>query len=206
MDTIRSVDLAKIGGGIMSQGRRPYNPALSGPQVHDRRAREINRGSTGHIVEVEVDDPYETGARISAVRSVRDDPLADQRARGHIDEAQFLAGRQFQKDFEIAERGPKAIALSEAVDSSPSQETLTDAQLKAGKALSRCYGALGKDGSTLAHEMLIRSMTLRQIAISRGMPGREWERYLGRRIHEVLNCLAVTYGFASEETKSSRNY
>jgi hypothetical protein len=186
-------------------GRQPYDPSRQGPQVHDRRAREINRGSASHIVEVEIDDPFEPGARISAVRSVRDDPLADQLARGHIDEAQFLAGRQFQKDFETAERGPRAIALSEAVDSSPLQETLTDAQLKAGKSLSRCYGALGKDGSILAHDMLIRSMTLRQIAISRGMPGREWERYLGRRIHEVLDCLAIVYGFASDKTKSSGN-
>ena len=190
----------------MSQGRKPYDPHLNGPQVHDRRAREINRGSAAHIVEVEIEDPFEAGARISAVRSVRDDPLADQLARGHIDQAQYLAGRQFQQDFETAGRGPRAVALSEAVDGSPQQETLTDAQLRAGKALSRCYGALGKDGSVLAHDMLIGAMTLRQIAISRGMPGREWERYLGRRIHEVLNCLAFTYGFASEETKSSRNY
>jgi hypothetical protein len=187
--------------------RKPYDPGLQGPQVHDRRARDINRGSTGHIVEVEVDDPYEPGGgRISAIRSVRDDPLADHLARGHIDEAQFLAGRQFQKDFEIAERGPRAVALSEAVDGGLPVETLTDAQLKATKALSRCYGTLGRDGSALAHDMLIRAMTLRQISIARGMPGREWERYLGRRIHEVLNCLAVTYGFASETTKSSRNY
>jgi transcription antitermination factor NusG len=43
----------------MSQGRSPYDPASQGPQVHDRRAREISRGSAGHIVEVEVEDPYE---------------------------------------------------------------------------------------------------------------------------------------------------
>ena len=183
--------------------RKPYDPALTGPQVHDRRARDVNRGSAAYIVDVEIDDPYELGAKISAVRSVRDDPLADQRARGHIDEAQFLAGRQFQHDFEIAERGPRAIVLSQAVDGGLPVESLTDAQLKATKALSRCYGALGRDGAALAHDMLIRAMTLRQISIARGMPGREWERYLGRRIGEVLNCLAVSYGFASE---FGRNY
>lgn len=185
--------------------RKPYDPALSGPQVHDRRARDVSRGLAAYIVEAEVDDPYEPGAKIATVRSVRDDPLADQRARGYIDEAQFLAGRQFQKDFETAGRGPKALQLGEAVDGNPPQEFLTDSQLKATKALSRCYGALGRDGSILAHDMLIRAMTLRQISIARGMPGREWERYLGRRIGEVLNCLAVNYGFASETTKSSRN-
>ena len=71
----------------------PYNPATEGPQVHDRRAKTVSRGSINHIVETEVDDPYESGARISAVRSVRDDPLADHLARGHIDEAQYQAGR-----------------------------------------------------------------------------------------------------------------
>lgn len=50
--------------------RKPYNPASSGPQVqvHDRRAREINRGSVAQLVEVEVDDPYEPGAKIATVR------------------------------------------------------------------------------------------------------------------------------------------
>ncbi len=187
--------------------RKPYNPGRDGPQaqIHDRRAKDINRGTVSHVVETEIDDPYEAGAKISAIRSTRDDPLADQLARGHIDEAQFLAGRQFQKDFGIAERGPRAIQLSEAVDGGLPAESITDAQLKATKALSRAYGVLGKDGAALAHDMLIRSMTLRQISIARGMPGREWERYLSRRIGEVLNCLAVTYGFASETTKSSRN-
>src|SRR5580765_7263841 len=89
--------------------RKPYNPATSGPQVHDRRARELNRGSKGHVVEVEVDDPYEAGGKIATLRSVRDDPLADHYARGHIDAAQFAAGREFQRCFEIAERGPRAM-------------------------------------------------------------------------------------------------
>ena len=85
-------------------------------------------------------------------------------------------------------------------------ETLTDAQLKASKALSRCYGALGRDGSTLAHDMLIR---VNDAAADRRLRG-ECRDGNGRDIwvgglHEVLNCLAVTYGFASEETKYGRN-
>jgi len=134
------------------RGRNPYNPAVSGPQVHDRRAREVSRGTRGHIVEVEVDDPYEAGAKISAVRSVRDDPLADHLARGHIDQAQFEAGRAFQKAFAVAERGPRAIGWTEAVDGGLPAESLTDERLKAGKWLARCYGELGKDGSILMHE------------------------------------------------------
>src|SRR5580765_2612041 len=145
----------------MSQSRKPYEPHLQGPQVHDRRARQTNRGQTGHIIEVEVDDPYEAGARISAVRSTRDDPLADHLSRGHIDQAQYEAGRAFQRWFAVAEKGPRAMQMSEAVDGDPPRETLTDEQIRAGKWLTRCYGELGKDGSVLMHEMLVDNKTTR---------------------------------------------
>jgi len=182
----------------MSGGRgrsAPYNPAKQGPQVHDRRAREINRGSHGHVVEVEVDDPYEPGARISAIRSVRDDPLGDHLARGHIDEAQYLAGREFQRYFGIAERGPRAMTLAEAVDGNPPLENLTDAALTASKWLTKAYSALGRDGAAIVHDMLVANLTCRQIAAARGMIGSDWERYFSRRLYEALDCLAVVFGF-----------
>jgi hypothetical protein len=180
----------------------PYDPARNGPQVHDRRARDVNRGASGYIVEAEVDDPYEPGARISAVRSVRDDPLADHFARNHIDEAQYLAGREFQKWFGLAERGPRAMALAEAVDGTPPRETLTDEQLKANKWLAKCYVELGRDGAALVRDMLISNLTTRQIAAARGMIGSDWERYFARRLFLCLDCLAVIFGFAHGESNS----
>jgi hypothetical protein len=181
----------------VNQGRKPYDPHLNGPQVHDRRATQISRGQAGHIVEVEIEDPYEPGARISAVRSVRDDPLGDHLARGHIDQAQYEAGRAFQKHFAVVERGPRAMQMIESVDGSPLRETLTDEQLKAGKWLTRAYGELGKDGSVLMHDMLIDNRTTRQIATARGMIGSDWERYFARRLFECLNTLAIVFGFAN---------
>jgi hypothetical protein len=183
----------------MSRGT-PYNPARAGPQVHDRRARDVNRGTRAHIVEVEVDDPYELGAKISAIRSVREDPLADHLARGHIDEAQYLAGREFQRHFGIAERGPRAIQITEAVDGSPLHENLTDAALMASKWLSKCYAELGRDGSALIHDMLILNRTTRQIAAARGMVGSDWERYFARRLFLCLNTLALVFGFSNGAT------
>lgn len=177
--------------------RKPYDPAMSGPQVHDRRARDVSRGSAAHIVEAEVDDPYELGAKIGVVRSVRDDPLGDHLARKHIDQAQYLAGREFQKQFGLAERGPRAMQMVEAVDGSPPRETLTDAQLMAGKWLTRCYERLGADGSVLMHDMLIHAMTTRQIAAARGLAGADWERFFAKRIWECLNTLALVYGFSN---------
>jgi hypothetical protein len=179
--------------------KQPYNPATSGPQApaHDRRAREINRGSAGHVVGVEIDDPYESGARIGVVRSVRDDPLGDRHARGHIDQAQFEAGRQFQKQFLIAERGPKAVQFSEAVDGNPPRESLTDKQLAAWKWLAKCYRRLGADGSALVNDVLIHARTTKQVAASRGMAGQEWEKYYSRRLSECLNTLALVFGYSN---------
>lgn len=177
--------------------RKPYDPAMSGPQVHDRRARDINRGTSGHLVEAEVDDPYEPGARIGVVRSVRDDPLADHLARRHIDQAQYLAGREFQRHFGLAERGPRAMQMAEAVDGSPPRESLTDEQIRAGNWLTKCYGELGRDGAALVHDMLISNLTTRQIALSRGMIGADWERYFSRRLFLCLDTLAMVFGFSN---------
>jgi hypothetical protein len=181
--------------------RKPYDPATLGPQalVHDRRAREINRGSAAHVVGVEVDDPFERGARIAAVRSVRDDPLGDRHSRGHIDQAQFEAGRQFQRCFQIAERGPKAVQFSEAVDGNPPREMLTDRQLAAWKWLAKCYRRLGADGSALVNDVLIHARTTKQVAASRGMAGQEWEKYYSRRLGECLNTLALVARFSQIE-------
>jgi len=183
---------------VTGRGRNPYNPAVSGPQVHDRRARATNRGQAGHIVEVEVDDPYgQPGERISAIRSTRDDPLADHLARGHIDQAQYEAGRAFQRHFATAEKGPRALGWTEAVDGGLQAEPLTDAQLMASKWLTRCYGALGRDGSILMHEMLVDAKTTRQIAAARGMIGEDWNRYFSRRLFECLDTLAIVFGLAN---------
>ena len=142
---------------------KPYNPATSGPQVqvHDRRARTVNRGLAAHIVETEVDDPFERGARIATVRSVRDDPLADRLARGHIDQAQYQAGRAFQEHFRRAERGPRSIQWSERVDGSAPPEALNDAQLRSWRWLDKCHRRLGTDGSMLVHDVLVRNMSMR---------------------------------------------
>ena len=190
--------------------RKPYDPARDGPQsanprdfkiskaVHDRRARHVNRGTAGHIVEVEVDDPYgQAGDKVSAVRSIRDDPLAWHLARGHIDQAQYEAGREFQRHFAVAERGPGRLNWPRPVDGDPPRETLTDEQLKAGKWLTKCYEALGRDGSVLMHDMLVDNRTTRQIAAARGMSGAAWESYFARRLYEALNTLAVVFGFSN---------
>jgi hypothetical protein len=175
--------------------RQPYDPS----KPHDRRAEGSNLGVQKYLVPREVDDPYEIGGKILVMRSTRDDPLADLHARRMIDEAQYHAGREFQSDFETAERGPRAIDPGkEAVDGGTMPEPITEAQQRAAKMLARAYSALGQDGSALTHDVLVHSKTRAQVAQSRGLVGRRWEEYFGMRFRECLDCLALVYGFAMD--------
>ncbi|MBR1122123.1 hypothetical protein JQ628_11410 [Bradyrhizobium lablabi] len=178
---------------------KPFNPA------HDRRATEFNRGIGKHVQPIEVDDPMELGGRLIVMRSTRDDPLGDFHSRKHIDEAQYEGGRAFQKDFEIAERGPRAIDPSkEAVDGGRIPEPITERQRRATKRLARAHWELGVDGSALMSDFLISGRTMAQIAERRGLKGRAWDEYFGKRVRECLHCLARVYGFATEKTGKQR--
>ena len=180
--------------------RQPYDPSRP---VTDRRATELPR--VGRFATCEVDDPYEQGAKIVAIRSTRNDPLADLHVRRIIDYAQYEGGRAFQRDFEAAERGPCAIDPSkEAVDGGVTPEPITEAQQRAGKALAAAYKELGADGSAFMHDFLIDGLTMGGIAERRGLAGERWEKYFGMRIREALHSLAFVYGFAKERTGRQR--
>ena len=129
------------------------------------------------------------------------DSLADHFARGRIGQAQFWAGREFQKHFGIADRRSedRAYTLDHLERERPG--TLTDDQLAAWKWLAKCYRQLGADGSALVHDVLVRAMTAKQIVESRGRTGQEWERYFTRRFWECLNTLAAVYGFSKREKR-----
>lgn len=184
--------------------RQPYDPS----KVHDRKARESNRGVRDYLSVVEVDNPLamEAGEKIEAVRNTRNDPLGGMHARKTIDEAQYWGGRAFQRDFEIAERGPMAIDPSkEFVDGGMLPEPITEAQQRAAKALARAYRELEQDGSALIHDVLIHAQSYRQIAAARGFSGERWERFFGMSVHLHLHTLAWVYGFAKERTGKKRH-
>ena len=179
-------------GSAMRRKHQPYDPA----KAHDRRTTDLLRNA--RVAPIEVDDPFEAGGKLIVMRSTRDDPLASLHARGFIDEAQYHAGRAFQHDFETAERGPRAIDPSkEAVDGGLMPEAITEEQRKAAPSLARVYRALGQDGASLTHDVLIHAKTYAMIAAARGL-GPSFEKYFGIRFRECLDCLALVYGFAME--------
>ncbi len=178
-----------------SPRRRRGKPSDLKGVVHDRRSNDLVRGAK--TAAIEVDDPFEIGGKIVTLRSVRNDPLAGLHSRGFIDEAQYQGGRAFQHDFEIAEQGPQAIDPSkEAVDGGKAREPITDARLQATDRLIAAERKLGQNGSSLVHSVLIGRMSIDQICASRGLTSQRENDYIGKRVRECLNTLAVVYGFA----------
>lgn len=151
------------------------------------------------VAPIDVDDPLalEPGDKIRVARSIRNDPLANLHARKSIDEAQYQGGRAFQHDFEVAERGPRAIDPSkEAVDGGVMPEPITESQRKAVRRLAGVHRELGQNGSALIHAVLVDRLTLEKICDDRGLTSERERLYVGRRFRECLDDLARIYNFA----------
>ena len=182
--------------------RQPYDPSKP---VHDRRTTDLLRNA--QVAPIEVDDPLEIGGTLIVMRSTRNDPLAGLHARKSIDEAQYQAGRAFQSDFEAIQAGPQAVDASEPyVDRSFRHRSMSEAYSKAFDRLNVAHKALGLDHSPLAHDILIRGWTYKQVAAARGFVGERWEKFFGMSFQVCLHRLSFVYGFATEKTGKHRMF
>src|ERR1700752_1055463 len=110
---------------------------------HDRRATDLPYNA--QVASAVADDPYEPGSKLTVLRSLRDDPLAAMHNAKQIDQAQFIAGRHWQRAFELTSvGGVRAVDLTrERVDGGGiPQPTLSDTQLRAFGDLKRAMSAL----------------------------------------------------------------
>jgi len=113
------------------------------------------------------------------------DPLAAHLARHRIDRASYLAGREFQRCYRLAD------------ERRPDQPGGLDVdQRTAWESLDRSYKALGADGSALIKDVLIHGMSAGEVAKSRGKAGQDGGRFYRMRLQECLRTLAEVYGFA----------
>lgn len=168
--------------------------------VHDRKATDgLRNAIVGTVV---VDDPWAAiaGERIVVVRSLRDDPLAGLHDRRQIDEAQFLAGRHWQRVYELCEvGGARAIdPTKEAVDGGRFPEPLSDKAAKALLELRTAARALGQEGEAIVRDVLGAGLSLVQCAHKRDAISTRDMLYIGRRLRECLETLAVTFGYAQK--------
>lgn len=173
-----------------SKGGKP-NPAYP----HDRRSTDTL--AAGEYETAVVDDPYEHGGKISTLRQLRADPLARLHSHRQIDDAQFAAGRAFQNDREIAERGARAIdPTKEAVDGGLMPEALTDRQIKARKRLIKIERDLGRRLMTVLEAVLIDGQTIEQFTRSKVQSTLKLH---GGLFRVALNELATIYCFSNGE-------
>ena len=184
--------------GAMGRKGKPYNPAAATAVVHDRRATDLIRNiDTAPAL---VPDPYaeQPGGMIVVVRQFRDDPLGRMHVRRQISDTQFAAGRAFQRDWEAAERGPRAIDPSkEYVDGGLPAEPITESQRKAAKRLNHAMATLGKEGGKIAQDVLVGGCSMAQVANRRNLSGKGWEEYFGKRFRECLTGLESVYGHST---------
>jgi len=82
------------------------------------------------------------------------------------------------------------------VDGGRAPEPISDHQIQAVARLNRAHRALGQDGTGFTHAFLIARMSIDQICASRGLTSQRENDYIGKRVRECLNTLAVVYGFA----------
>ncbi len=178
--------------GIRSKVNGKPNPL----HPHDRRSTDTLEA--GEYASIDVEDPYEAGGKLTVIRQLRCDPLGRLHAHHQIDEAQYHAGRYYQRDWETAERGPQAIdPTKEAVDGGRMPEPLTDRQVKASKRLVAIEPKLGIPILGVIHSVLIIKLTIDKYSESQNRQGARWANYYGKMFRDGLDVLAVEYGLAA---------
>lgn len=188
----------------MARAGRKRKALVTLPTVHDRKTTDAP--TSAHVSAIEVEDPYDAGARIVTLRNLRDDPLGRLHDRKQIDEAQYLAGREFQADWERAEKGPCAIDPGkEAVDGGTVPDPIDEGKTKALVRINGVLRQLGADGSAVVHDVLVHGMTMERIAERRGFAGKSWVEYFGKRFRECLDSMAVYYGLAMAKKVCTRD-
>ena len=169
-----------------------------------RRARvTVLKGSVriaADTAAIDVDDPYATkpGEKVRVQRQLRADPLARLHSHGQIDQAQYEAGRTYQRDCETLSRGVRSVDLTrERVDGGAPGEPLTDAQIRARKRLTEMERALGRTMHRVTQAVLVERMSMETIAAQLfGRAGEASVKYYGRLFRDALDVLAAEYGLA----------
>lgn len=160
----------------------------------DRRATESHRQAS--LVPVEVPDPYEPGATIIAFKDAKADPLQRLKDQQDIDEAQYQAGKAYERDLELAEVGNvKAIdPTREAVDGGRLPEPVSETKRKADMRLNEAGRLMGQFAECVVRGVLRSNVTPAQLAVARGFATRREQLQYGWVFRRALEELAMFYG------------
>lgn len=171
-------------------------------KIHDRLSQDLLINSVVSIAIV--DDPFEKGAKLKVLRSIRDDVLAALYSRSQIDDAQYRAGRDAERLFEASYVGrisgidPSRIM----VDGGQFPEAITDKQIQANRELTRAKFKLGDEGYLLVRDILGDRMSISKAAEKRDCAGERGTRYTGQRFRECLETLAMLWHYAGTRRRT----
>lgn len=189
----------------MKQGRKRKQSITLAP-VHERLATDLIRNA--EVSPIEVDDPYalEKGDKIVAFRSLRDDSLARMHASKQVDDAQYEAGRAWQRDYEILEIGGASAIdpTKEAVDGGKPPEMFTDQKVRASKNLALAATKLGRLQEGIVRDVLTRRMFPSDVARTRGFRSERHVAHFAWLFRCSLDTLAEVYGFAMCSQKHTK--
>ena len=160
------------------------------PNPHGVRVPDLEE-RRGELVYIE--------QRITATRSLRDDPLGQMHSRKQIGPAQYRAGREYQatREDQGIGRGRSSSELREHVDGGQiASDGVTEAKQKAARKVDRWKTLLGSDW-WVVEAVLIDKRTIRQIAdASDLMSGKAATTFYGHLFRRQLTMLARDMGFA----------
>jgi hypothetical protein len=189
--------------------KAPYNPAtdaiitgskcwvlVDNPYATEEEKRSLTDDGNGGMTK---------GGKSPAQRSIIGDPLAEMHVRKTITDSQCEGGRGYQRDWEGAMRGAKAIdPAKEYVSGGLVEEGMSDSQRESVLRLAYANGQLGSAGREIASKFLIDALTIEMIMSSEGRSGERWRDYFSKRIKECLETLAGIYGFGGDHANLFR--
>lgn len=137
--------------------------------------------------------------RVRVARALRDDPLGQMHQRKQIGEAQYQAGREFQRTWEAAGSPLRSSGdIREHVDGGKgASDGITDTRMAAGKKLALWRSILGRDGYSLVESVLIDKRNIREVADTGAMmPGKAATTFTGHLFRRQLSALAKAMGLS----------
>lgn len=169
-------------------------------QVHDRTTSDVPMNA--QIAVDTVDDPYEKGAKITVVKSLRDDPLEWMKSRGSIKEWQYAAGRHWQYLYEQSQVGSVSAIdpTKECVDGGGIYQPFTDRQKEAFEELNKAHaklpGFIWILYAVLGNRETFQDLGKRMFWTKSEVDNWSW------LFRQLLHKLAIWWGYAMDDTRS----
>jgi hypothetical protein len=172
-----------------------------------RKPVTLAPGGEGRLLlrPVEVDDPYETSAKLVVMKNVRCTPIDQMLHQGRIDTVQHQAANRFQRLCEMEMIGSSgAIDYGRArVDGGQIAQTVTMRTIEAHSEMVDVYRAIGEIGYRILWTVLAEGLPIRRLVVERpglafGMSGKRAEGYVSGRIVEALDMLVSYWGMIAE--------